>query len=267
MSLRVERLRVAYDGRTVLDGVNMRVRSGEWVGVIGPNGAGKTTLLRAIAGLVPATGTVTVDGRDLTGAPRRERARLIALVPQRPLIPPGMRVVDYVLLGRTPHAGPLLGFSRDDLAAVEHTLTSLDLLGLADRELTTLSGGELRRVVIARALAQDTPVLLLDEPTASLDIGRRQEVMELVDRLRRERQVAVVGALHDLTLAGQFTDRLLLLAGGRVVDEGHAGRVLTPEAILRHYGASVRILDDGSGGIVVIPVRGARDARPDAVGE
>ncbi len=255
MTLRARDVRVAFNGRTVLDGIDLDVASGEWVGIIGPNGAGKTTLLKALAGLVPADGSVRVDGEDISHLSGRRRAASIALVPQRPIIPAGITVLDYVLLGRTPYAGPLVGFSRTDLDAVERTLRRLDLLAFADRDLTTLSGGELRRTVIARALAQQTPVLLLDEPTAALDVGRQQEVMELVDQLRRERNVAVVGALHDLTLAGQFADRLVLLAGGRVVDEGRADAVLTPAAIRRHYGARVRIVDDGSGGIVVIPVR------------
>ncbi len=264
MTLEASGLRVRYDGHTVLDGIDLAVAPGEWVGIIGPNGAGKTTLLKALAGLLTAEGTVRVDGADIEGLSGRRRASLIALVPQRPVLPAGTRVLDYVLLGRTPHAGPLVGFARSDLDAVERTLRRLDLLAFAERDLATLSGGELRRTVLARALAQETPVLLLDEPTAALDVGRQQEVMELIDELRHERDVAVVGALHDLTLAGQFADRLLLLAGGKVVDEGHAGVVLTPDTIRRHYGARVRVVDDGTGGIVVIPVRGHVTDRTDA---
>jgi iron complex transport system ATP-binding protein len=173
-----------------------------------------------------------------------------------------MRVVDYVLLGRTPHHGVLTAESAQDLLAVSQVLEALDLEGFADRDVATLSGGELQRVVIARALAQQTPILLLDEPTTGLDIGKQQEVLELIDRLRRDGDLTVVSAMHDLTLAGQFTDRLVMLSAGRVVADGSAGEVLTPEAIRDHYGAAVRVMGDGAG-IVVIPLRGSgRDQPP-----
>ncbi|HHC07996.1 MAG TPA: ABC transporter ATP-binding protein [Actinobacteria bacterium] len=264
MPLEVDDLTVELGGRRVVDGVTFTVPTGGWLSVLGPNGAGKSTLLRAVAGLVPATGRVRLDGEDLCRLGRRARARRVALVPQRPELPRGMTVVDYVLLGRTAHAGFLAGYSRRDHDVVRTTLRRLDLLGLAHRELTTLSGGELRRAVIARALAQDASLLLLDEPTAALDVGRQQEVLELVDELRRERALIVVGALHDLTLAGQFADRLVLLDDGRVAVDGDARRVLTPETVRRHFGATVRILED-PGGVVVIPVREpvrGRDPQP-----
>lgn len=182
-------------------------------------------------------------------------AQIVAVVPQHPVVPEGMRVVDYVLLGRTPHHGVMTSDSAHDLAVVGDVLAALDLEEFADREVTTLSGGELQRVVIARALAQQSPVLLLDEPTTGLDIGSQQEVMELIDRIRRERQLTVLSAMHDLTIAGQFTDRLLLLSGGRLVADGDAVEVLTPESIQAHYRAAVDVVDDGTGGVVVIPKR------------
>lgn len=248
-------LTVALDGRRVVDAVDLTVARGEWVGIIGPNGAGKTTLLRAIAGLVSASGAVEILGREVTQLGARTRAKRVAYVPQRPTIPSGVTVTDYVLLGRTPHLGILAVERRRDLDVVAATLAALDLEELAHRDLSTLSGGELQRVVLARALAQEAPLLLLDEPTTALDVGRQQEVLELVEGLRRERDLTVLTALHDLTLAGQFSDRLVLVVEGRVVSAGDRRQVLTPQLIARHYGATVRVVDDGDGGIVVVPVR------------
>jgi iron complex transport system ATP-binding protein len=245
---------VALGGRPVLDGVDLSVAAGEWVTVIGPNGAGKTTLLRAVAGLLPFAGTITLAGRPVARLHRRERARRVAIVPQAPVVPPGMAVLDYVLLGRSPYI-PLLGReSRADLAAVDEVLTTLDLTGFADRTLASLSGGERQRVFLARALAQGAGLLLLDEPTSALDIGRVQEVLELVDRLRREVGLAVLAAMHDLSLAGGYGQRLLLLAGGRVVAAGEAAEVLTEPLLEAHYGARVRVIRTEQGPVVV-PVR------------
>ncbi len=248
-------LSVLLGGAEILRGVDLEVEQGEWVGLIGPNGAGKTTLLRAIAGAVPFEGGLTIDGSNSPVLKRRQLAQAVALVPQHPVLPPGMHVIDYVLLGRTPHLGQVTGPSHHDLDVVAGVLEALSLAEFVDREVTTLSGGELQRVVIARALAQESPILLLDEPTTALDIGKQQAVLELVDQLRNTRTLTVLSAMHDLTIAGQFPDRLVLLASGEVAAEGLAGDVLDPTLIRRHYGANVRILDDGAGGIVVVPVR------------
>jgi iron complex transport system ATP-binding protein len=246
---------VRFNGSMILDSVDMEIARGEWLGIIGPNGAGKTTLLRAIAGAVEFDGSIAIKGRETSTMKRRDLARSIALVPQHPVLPPGMRVVDYVLLGRTPHVHAVTGPSLHDLDVVATILEALTLSALTDRDVTTLSGGELQRAVIARALAQESPILLLDEPTTALDVGRQQEVLELVDRLRRERTLTVVSAMHDLTIAAQFPDRLVMLAQGGVVAEGDGRKVLDPVLIRAHYSANVKILDDGSGGIVVVPLR------------
>jgi iron complex transport system ATP-binding protein len=247
-------LGVALGGTVILDRVSLQVERGGWVGVIGPNGAGKSTMLRALAGLLPASGHVEIDGRRLDRLGPRERARRLALVPQHPVVPIGISVTDYVLLGRTPHLGPLGGERRIDL---DVTLSVIELLGLghmSGRRVDTLSGGERQRVLLARAIAQEAPVLLLDEPTTALDIGHQQEVLELIDHLRAERGLAVVTTMHDLTLAGRYPDRLLLLAEGRAVITGTSDEVLTEHHLGRHYGASVRILRDEHG-IVVVPGR------------
>jgi iron complex transport system ATP-binding protein len=255
LALALSGLGVALDGREIVRAVDLVVDEGEWVGLIGPNGAGKTTLLRAVTGAVEFTGLVKIAGLSSPALKRRALAQAVALVPQHPVLPHGMTVVDYVLLGRTPYLGQVSGPSRHDLDAVAGVLDALSLSDLMGRDVTTLSGGELQRVVIARALAQESPILLLDEPTTALDIGKQQAVLELVDRLRRRRKLTVLSAMHDLTIAGQFPDRLVLLAGGAVVAEGLAERVLDPALIRRYYGAKVRILDDGAGGIVVVPIR------------
>ena len=245
---------VQLGGTTILDHLSLEIAAGTWVSMIGPNGAGKTTVLRCITGAVPYRGTVQIGSSVVAEMQVREVARTVAIVPQHPTLPEGMRVVDYVLLGRTPHRGAMTSESEHDLLLVGQVLDALDLERFADRDVATLSGGELQRVVIARALAQDTPILLLDEPTTGLDIGAQQEVMELIDRLRSQRELTVLSAMHDLNIAGQFTERIVLVSGGRVVADGAPGDVLTPELIDRHYGATVRVERD-AGRVVVVPIR------------
>jgi iron complex transport system ATP-binding protein len=264
VTVEVAGVSVAYDGVPILRGLTARVSAGGWLALIGPNGAGKTTLLRAISGLVPCSGEVRVAGSTVSDTSRRRLAQLIAQVPQRPEIPASMTVTDYVLLGRTPYI-PYLGTEgRRDLEVTARVLARLELDSLAHRPLGSLSGGEGQRAVLARALAQEAPVLLLDEPTAALDVGHQQQVLELVDELRLERGLTVISAMHDLTLAGQFAEQLLLLDGGRAIAAGPARSVLTEATIKRHYGASVRILVDPDGGVAVLPTRAERAATPEA---
>jgi cobalamin transport system ATP-binding protein len=257
-ALTLDRVSVTLGGATVVDRLSSVVEHGEWVTLIGPNGAGKTTVLRAVAGLVSYDGRIDLlrdDARTLT---RRRLARRIAIVPQVPVIPGDITVRSYVLLGRTPHLPYLAGERRSDHEAVDAALDQLDLLPFAQRRLDTLSGGERQRATLARALAQDAPVLLLDEPTAALDMGRQQQVLEIVDRLRSSRGLTVVSTMHDLTLAGQYADRLLLLGGGRLVAAGGPDEVLTRALITEHYGAEVQVLDAPGSGFVVVPVRRAQ---------
>ena len=245
---------VVLGGATILDRVDLRVETGDWVSIVGPNGAGKSTLFRFIAGLAAGSGDVEIGGRPVSSMSRRDRARSVALVPQAPVVPDGITVADYVLLGRTPHLPPLGAESSLDLEAARTALRRLALLGFADRVLSTLSGGERQRVFIARALAQGAPVLLLDEPTTALDIGHQQQVLELVDRLRHHHALTVLSTMHDLTLAGQYADRLVLLDGGRVVANGTATEVLTEDNLRRYYGAKVRVVT-ADGHPVVLPAR------------
>jgi iron complex transport system ATP-binding protein len=238
----------------VLRGVSASVATGEWVGLIGPNGAGKSTLLRATAGLLPYGGSITLGGDQVSDLGRRQVARRLAFVPQAPLLPPGMRVDEYVLLGRTAHLGPFGYEGPADLEAAGRALARLDLGPFSQRRLQTLSGGEQQRAVLCRALAQDAPLLLLDEPTTSLDLGRQQQALELVAALREQRELTVISAMHDITLAAQYADRLLLLAGGRLVADGTPEEIATVELIAEHYGADVRVVGEG-GSLAVIPVR------------
>jgi cobalamin transport system ATP-binding protein len=249
-ALSVEGLRVEFGRRAVVDGVSFSVEHGEWVTLIGPNGAGKSTLLRALAGLVDHHGTVAPDGEPIRRLGRREVARRVAVVPQAPLMPVGMTIREYVLLGRTPYVSYAGREGRHDHAAVEQALDRLDLNELADRQLGTLSGGERQRAVLARALSQEAPLLLLDEPTTALDAGRQQEALELIDALRLDAGLTVVAAMHDLTLAGLYAPRLMLLSNGRIVAQGAASEVLTEALVAEHYGARVRVIEGA-----VIPVR------------
>ena len=255
MSITIEDLSVAYrPGVPVIREVSMQVDTREWLGLLGPNGAGKSTLLKAIAGLVAHRGTIRLDGVDSASLAHRDRARSVAFVAQEPAMPPGMTVTEYVLLGRTPHLPYLGSEGIHDLAVARSALELLDLRLLADRNLSDLSGGERRRVALARAIAQEADILLLDEPTGALDIGQGQNALELIGYLRSERPMTIITAMHDLTLAGQFPDRLLLLAGGRIVANGPADKVLTTDYIRDFYQATVEVVRV-NGGVAVVPVR------------
>jgi iron complex transport system ATP-binding protein len=256
-AIEVDGLRVELGGTTIVDGLSLSVTAGEWVTVIGPNGAGKSTLVRAIAGLLRHTGSIRLLGRALAELSRRELARQVAIVPQSPIVPPGMAVLDYVLLGRTPYIPALGRESAGDIAAVHEVLARLDLSRFAGRSLDTLSGGERQRVILARALAQGATLLLLDEPTSALDIGHQQEVLDLVDELRAQHGLTVLATMHELSIAGEYADRMVLLAGGRVVAAGPPREVLTEELLSTHYGARVRVIE-GEQGPLIVPVRAPR---------
>lgn len=246
---------VRYNGRTAVRGVDLDVAEGEWVTIIGPNGAGKSSLLRALAGVIPYEGTIRIADAEMASLRRREVAQLVAVVPQHPERPDGMRVADYALLGRSPHLSYLAVETDADRAIVLSVLERLDATDLAERRLGTLSGGEWQRVVLARALVQEPGVLLLDEPTTSLDVGHAQQVFDLVEDLRVERGISVVAAIHDLTMAGQYSDRLLCMDGGTVVADGPPRTVLTEEILVRFSGARVTVVDGPGGEVIVAPRR------------
>jgi len=253
-AIELQAVTVVLGGRPVVDRIDATVAEGEWLALIGPNGAGKTTLLRAIARLVPFSGTIALEGRPISEMARSELSRLIAVVPQEPSTPPWMTVAEYVLLGRTPHLGPLAKEGRRDREAAARALGRLDLLGYGERRLGTLSGGEKQRAVVARALAQEARVVLLDEPTAALDIGHQQQAFDLLDSLRGESGLTLVAAMHDLTLAAQYADRMVLLDSGRVAADGVPRDVLTEALIASHFGASIDVVPV-NGRIAVVPRR------------
>jgi iron complex transport system ATP-binding protein len=247
---------VTLGGARVLDGVTLDVVEGEWLALLGPNGAGKTTLVRALSGTVKHRGRITF-GADADASPTgplrspRERARRVAVVPQTPVIPPGITAFEYVLLGRTAHQGLRMSASLDDRRRSLGVLQRLDLERFAQRDLATLSGGERQRVVLARALVADAPVLVLDEPTAALDLGHQFEILELLAELQQERGLTVVTTLHDLGVAGQFGDRLAVLHEGRLVAHGTPAEVLTPERIGRWWGVDATCEVDDAGRVDV----------------
>jgi len=246
---------VALDRTPVINSVSCAVSGGGWLALIGPNGAGKSTLIRAMAGLVAYDGTVTLDAVDTRAMKAKERARMLAYVPQEPTLPPALTVEQYVLLGRTPHLGYLATPGRHDRERVRSAMARLDVTKFAQRRLARLSGGERQRAVLARALAGDPKVLLLDEPTSMLDVGHEQQVLELVDELRKDAGLTVVSTLHDLTVAGQYADTLVMLDSGEVVAAGSPQTVLTAALIESVYAAKVNVIAGRDGHPVVAPVR------------
>jgi iron complex transport system ATP-binding protein len=253
-AIEVRELSVKLGDTLAVDRASITVERGEWAALIGPNGAGKTSLLRAIAGLVRATGAISLQARERALTARRELAKVVALVPQLPEMPPALTVAEYVLLGRTPHIGYFGSEAHADGLAAAQAIDRLALTPFIHRSLGSLSGGERQRVVLARALAQAAPILLLDEPTSALDLGRQQEALGLLDELRREDGLTVISAMHDLSLAGQYADRLILLNRGRVIADGSPDEVLTEATIAACYQAEVRVLHDG-GNVFVLPRR------------
>jgi cobalamin transport system ATP-binding protein len=247
-----------YGTKVVASDVDIEVPAGSWLAIIGPNGAGKSSLLKSIVGVVDHDGEILLNDTPTEALGDRARARAIAYAPQTPQLPDRLTVTDYVLLGRTPHLAPLARERRSDVEIVSQVLARLDLSALAARALHTLSGGERQRTVLARVLAQQAGLLLLDEPTTGLDIGHAQALLDLIDRLRTEEGATVVSTLHDLTLSAQYADHLLLLDGGQVVASGTPAEVLTRPIIERHYAATVEVLTTDNGNLVVTPTRKPR---------
>ena len=247
---------VELGGQPILRDVEVTVRRGEVVGLVGPNGAGKSTLLRVVTGMLrPSAGAVAIGGDALDALPRRELAMRVAVVQQLPEAPSTMRVRDLVVLGRHPHLGLLARESRHDFDVADEAMRRAGCDRFADRELGSLSGGERRRAFIARALAQEAPLLLLDEPTSNLDANAQVEILELVAELAAT-EAGVLLIVHDLTLAAAYCDRIVLLDRGEVVAEGPPSEVVTSEHVRRVYGNGVTVLPHPvSGAPLVIPSR------------
>jgi iron complex transport system ATP-binding protein len=247
--IRVEQLGAVIDGRRIIDDVSVDFPARQWSAIIGRNGAGKTTLLRALCGLQPHTGTVTLDGIPVRRMNGKVRATTIAYAPQRPPLPVDISVREYIALGRH-RAARLFAPLPVDAPEVSRALLDVDLAHLADRPLGTLSGGEQQRAALAQCIAQDAAVLFLDEPTASLDLGHQQEVLDHIDALRLERGLTVVSVLHDLNLAGQYAQHLVLMDEGRVVAAGAPGDVLTDDALATHFHVRAKVTPTPHGPLV-----------------
>lgn len=261
-AIEIDRLEVQAGGKRILSVEYLSFELGEWVGVVGPNGSGKTTLLQTISRGSGNSGHIIFslgpDHREpLKGRHSRSsfRARHIALIPQHPSWPVGMKVLDYIMLGRTPYIGYLGYESEADLVVVRHWMQELEVDQMANRYLESLSGGEQQRVLLARALCQETPLLLLDEPTSSLDVGNSMQVMGLLDSLRWREKKTLISAVHDLNLAAQFCDQLVLLNQGRVVAWGSPTEILTEQNLRQIYGVSTSVTVDDQGRMSVIPLR------------
>jgi iron complex transport system ATP-binding protein len=242
MRIEAQDLTAGYGNQPVLRGVSLKLQRAEFVGLIGPNGAGKSTLLRALTRSMPLQGgTVYLDGESIHRLSARDIARKIALVPQAEPTLFEFTVREVVLMGRHPHIHGLFGEREEDFAIAARAMAATDTLHLADRPITALSGGEHRRALIARALAQNTSTLLLDEPTAHLDITHQTDLLSLIKKLSERDGTAVFTALHDLNLAAEFCDRLILLADGHIQADGSPDEVLTVENLHNAYGVSVQI--------------------------
>jgi ABC-type cobalamin/Fe3+-siderophores transport system ATPase subunit len=246
--LRIEKLSVSYGTRRVLRDLSLEVNSGEVVALIGPNGAGKSTLVRAVSGVIPVdSGKIQSDNGNgisinLCSLPPMQRARSLAVVPQVATLPPAFTVWETVLMGRTPYLNFLGQVSTRDEAIARLALQKVDALELAGRRVGELSGGEQQRVLLARALAQSTPILLLDEPTSNLDLHYQVSFMESVSDLAHREQLAVLVALHDLNLAARYSKRVVLLVDGEIKATGTPRQVLTPELISKAYGLPVQVI-------------------------
>jgi iron complex transport system ATP-binding protein len=245
--IQTERLTFAYKDKPVLDGVSLAVGKGEMVGILGPNGSGKTTLLKIFSAVLKGRGEVKVNGRSIETYGKRELSRLFAMVPQDNQILFPYTVAEIVLMGRASYHSPLALEGERDIEVARASMELTDCLSFADRYLHELSGGEKQRVIIARALAQEPEILLLDEPSAFLDLKHQVQVFELMRRLNRERGLTIVAALHDLNLAALFFPRLVMLRDGRIYRDGSPQEVLTENTIEEVYGIRVHIEPDPSG--------------------
>lgn len=252
----VDGVRVGFDGRVVLDDVSIDAAAGAVTVVVGPNGCGKSTLLRTMGRLIrPDRGTVSVGGFDVHRVPTREVARIVGFLPQSPLAPPGMTVRELVGRGRAPHQGLFRSWTGSDEAAVGAAMERCDVADLADRRVDELSGGQRQRVWIAMVLAQETDVLLLDEPTTYLDVAHQLDVLELVASLRGDGRT-VVAVLHDLNLACRYADRLVVMCGGRVLADGAPARVVDEPLLRAAFDLDADLVADPTGGPpVVVPRR------------
>ncbi|MGH9153617.1 MAG: ABC transporter ATP-binding protein [Acidimicrobiales bacterium] len=264
--LRAEAVRLAYDDLTVVRDLSVAIPPGKITVIVGPNACGKSTLLRALARLLrPKAGTVYLDGHAIGKLPTREVATRLGILPQSPIAPEGLTVADLVARGRSPHQRWLQQWSADDESAVTQALEATSTLELATRPVDELSGGQRQRAWIAMALAQGTPIMLLDEPTTFLDLAHQVEVLDLLARLNREDGRTVVAVLHDLNQACRYAHHLVAMVDGAIAAEGPPAEVVTEDLVERVFGLAVRVVPDPVAGTpLVVPAGRARPPKPRA---
>jgi len=237
IELEIQNVTLAYGHKVVMTDVTFQLMPGEMVGLVGPNGSGKSTIIKALSHVIsPRSGKILLDGKDISKIPRRDLARLVGVVPQLSLLPSAFTAFEIVLMGRNPHLGLFQYEGPRELAIAWRAMERTSTQHLAERRVSELSGGEIQCLIIARVLAQETKAILLDEPTANLDIGRQVEILDLIKNLCVKDNLAVLAALHDLNLAAQYCDRLLLINNGRIHAEGTPKEVITPQNIKEIYG-------------------------------
>lgn len=238
IKIKMQDVSLGYSRKVVLKDLTFQVSPGEMVGLIGPNGCGKSTIIRALSRIIsPFSGKILLDDKDVTRIPRQDLARLLGVVPQMPLLPSAFTAFEIVLMGRNPHLGLFQYEGPRDLAIAWQAMEKTGTQSFAERRVSELSGGEIQCLLIARVLTQETKAILLDEPTANLDIGRQVEILDLIKSLCRQNNLAVLAALHDLNLASQYCDRLVLINNGRIHAEGTPKEVITARNIGDVYGA------------------------------
>ncbi|QKJ19587.1 ABC transporter ATP-binding protein [Microbacterium hominis] len=256
-TLAAEALTLSYGERTIVDGLDLHVPPGRITAIIGANGCGKSTLLRALARLLPPrTGRVLLDGKDLHGRPSKEVARTLGLLPQSPVAPEGIAVADLVGRGRHPYQKLLARWSERDYTVVAQSLEATGIAELADRSVDELSGGQRQRVWIAMALAQETDILLLDEPTTFLDVAHQVEVLDLLTDLNRDRGTTIVMVLHDMNMAARYADHIIAVQAGRIVADGPPAEVMTGELIRAVFDLDALVVPDPVSGTPIVLPRG-----------
>ena len=253
--LRVEGAELAYDKRVVVPGLDLEIPDGSFTVIVGPNACGKSTLLRALSRMLkPRGGHVLLDGEDITSRPSKQVAKELGLLPQSPIAPDGISVIDLVARGRYPHQKLLRQWSTEDERAVAAALAATKVEDLSERIVDELSGGQRQRVWLAMALAQETPILLLDEPTTFLDIAHQVEVLDLCEDLNREHGRTLVAVLHDLNHACRYATHLIAMREGRIVAEGDPAKIVDADLVEAVFGLPCRVIEDPeTGAPLVIP--------------
>ncbi|WP_101258225.1 ABC transporter ATP-binding protein [Streptomyces barkulensis] len=263
-----EGLTLAYDRRTIAEDLTVAIPDRSFTVVIGPNACGKSTLLRALSRMLkPAAGAVLLDGRDISSTGAKQVARTLGLLPQSSVAPEGISVSELVSRGRYPHQSLLRQWSAEDERVVAEAMSSTGVADLADRSVDELSGGQRQRVWIAMALAQQTPLLLLDEPTTYLDLAHQIDILDLCARLHQEEGRTLVAVLHDLNHAARYATHLIAMRDGRVVASGPPEQIVTAELVEEVFGLPCRVIEDPETGTpLVVPAARRRARRPQAAG-